>query len=216
MGVAVILDIIGQSGIGQQTFNDTIHANILPNDSAHVDITYIAPSEQYYYVGANAYLISDSALVNADASIQECADKGGISIIITKPQQDETHTAGDIKEIEILIKNESNVNYTSIQLTVQIECENKIVDGPFWGTVYNLNANDSIFYTFDSKYTVPECTKYIIKAFMIGFGESDTVWGEYFVDIVGIAQTGHAPSVRVYPNPTSNQLIVKIAEQVRL
>ena len=216
--IEIILDIISDSH--PQTINDVLNTNLFPGESDTIYINYIVPTDVEYDVSAIAYLACDSALANDNTFIRECVDINDLYIKLIKPQNETKDIVGRSNEIEVLVKNLSDLNaYTNIVITANIERINGELIEEIKEVISVVEHLDSIFFTFKEKYTVPNEHLYVVRIFIDSrdnYLENDTirVERETIGDTVGIRNITSSDFTleQNIPNPTNS--ITRIAYTV--
>jgi hypothetical protein len=145
--------------------------NFLPGDSiTHLFSTgYTVPWLSFYGLIAKAYLLCDSALIQAEGSIFECVDVNDIMLdSLINPSGSQPDAAGSQVNIKVRLDNKNPVdNYEDIlKITVRIH-NSKNEETATYSEILPLirNASDTT-YTFSKAYTVPKDTSYSILVFI--------------------------------------------------
>ena len=159
--INLIMDVHSDSYSFQTTgsFSDSLHQG---GSFTYAFVNkFIVPMDMEYHIDVVAYLSCDSALVNADTSATECVDVNDLYMVsINYPTGTTTDRVGDVIKPIISIGNHCMKDFDNVEVTALIVDLDGVEKGRINETINRINMNDTVEYTFNGGYTVPNMKNY--------------------------------------------------------
>jgi hypothetical protein len=216
--VKLIMKALDGSG-----FTDTVSVghSLLPNSSTTVVFNkeYSAPWLTPYQVEVHAYLECDSAMLNRTASVQEYVNMTDLYIIeVTNPVDSTVDHFGDAINVSLRIQNRNpgnSYNEGDAKAGILIKDESgNLISSVALEDLPSIEGGAEITYTFNSPYTVPTQTRYLLMVYITSdddeYPENDTAKNPRKTDYVGTSNR-NAVSFSMeqnVPNPAKESTII--------
>jgi hypothetical protein len=186
------IDTGGSGTVSYIVFNETSWTAIAAGDSLKYTFTksYTVPWTANYYPRVTAYLICDSAWVNAvnETPEPECVNTRDLYLVLNAPSSAVDRVGSSIAPV-VDIHNRSEYDFSSGNISVVVENSQRVQTDKFTEITTTIGALTTLNHSFKQSYIVPNDTVYYLRVYIDSYENypgNDTLEIKRYTEGVGI------------------------------